>query len=351
MSKTTEKYLDKLQSDIKSIFEDVHKRIASARKETYKLLGTWKKMKLDKTGKFDEDEELMNKCYRHCQDRTGPEEDDLTKLFNFANVAYECARDFQEATQKLTGESPREVLRVTTRAGVLLYYVEHILLSYEGLKDAHNSKSLPTDFGAKILSRAMTVVATARDQIIAAEGYVKNLKEKVGSYERLRLIGLGLLPTLIAYLLFHLFTYGIPRLPSEYRVYWEVVFWSLFGAISISFITISEDVNSDDFDPRHLNKYEYKIAVAPFIAAVLVFFVSQLGIVSGDVTIKLDLANPNFPVVILLSFVFGFFGKRSLDLLDNIWQRVFPFTRGKKKQETVISNQNSPSESETASTL
>lgn len=343
----TEMDLDEFESKIKKIWSQVHNDIAPKRQEAYKLLAAWKKTAPKKTDKFDEDDTLT----KYYEDKPVPEEDDFTKLLDFAKEASECARKFQEATQKLTGEKPSEVLRITTRAGILLYYIEQILLRYEGLKESHKGKILPTNVGVKILSQAMTAAATARDQIIAADGYVKNLKEKVGSQERRRLIELGLLPTLFAYLLFHLFTYGIPRIPSAYRVYWEVVFWSLFGAISISFITISEDVNRDVFDPRHVNKYEYKIAVAPFITTVLVFFISQLGIVSGDITIKLDLANPNFPVVILLSFLFGFFGKRSLDLLDNVWQRVFTFTRGETKQETLVTSQNSSNESETAGTL
>jgi len=114
---------------------------------------------------------------------------------------------------------------------------------------------------------------------------------------------------------------------------------------------MSEDVNRDVFDPRHLYKYEYRIAVAPFVTAVLVLFISLVGIVSGDITIKLDLANPNFPVVILLSFLFGFFGKRSLDLLDNVWQRLFPSTPVEEKQKTPKTTQGSPNGSETTDTL
>jgi hypothetical protein len=324
LSKTIESDLDKFQRDIQSIYYEAHHKIPPLRKEAYKLLATWKKiMKLNKNDEIDEDENLKKYYY----DEPLTEKDDYKKLLNFAIEASECARKFQEATQKLTGMSPSEVLRVTTRAGVLLYYIEQVLKRYDGLKTKADSnvtssasstqkKSPPTNVEVKILSQAMTAAATARDQIIAANGFVKNLKEIVGSKERGHLLVYGLLPTLGAYFLFYVFTYGIQLVPSEYRIYWEVVFWSLFGAISISFITISEDVNRDDFDPRHLNKYEYKIAVAPFIATVLVFFVSQFGIVSGDISIKLDLANPNFPVIILLSFLFGFFGKRSLDLLD-----------------------------------
>lgn len=342
---------EKFESEIWDIWLKVHNDIPPIRKETYKLLAAWKRMKLEEKS---ENENADLSQYYH--DDTVPEEEDSKKLFDFAKTTSKCARAFQEETQKLRGERPSEVLRITTRAGVLLYYIEQILLRYKGLKEAqekagHNSNSLPMNFGVEILSQAMTAAATARDQIIAADGYVKNLKERIGTQERKRLLSLMLLPIIILYLGFHLSTFLIPPIPVIFRVFWEVVFWSLFGAISISFITISEDVNRDVFDPRHLYKYEYRIAVSPFIAAVLVFFVSLFGIVSGSTTIKLDLDNPNFPVVILLSFLFGFFGKRSLELLDNAWQRLFPFTRGEKKQETPITTQNSSNELETSDTL
>ena len=331
---------DKFKSTIWDLWKEAHDGIAPVRREVFKLHGSVIGLENAKEDTSKENPDLTH-CYEY---KSVSLEDDSNTLSQFAQEAFTCARGFQEATQKLKGETPAEVLRITTRAGVLLYYTEQILQRYDGLKAraqaSKNSVPLPTNFGAKILSEAMTAAATARDQMVAAQGFVKNLKERAGSKERWRLLLRGLLPTLIIYLLFHpsisifLTVFHITLIPSIYRVYWEIVFWSLFGAISISFITMSEDVNRDDFDPRHLFKYEYRIAVAPFIAAVLVLFVSILGFTSGGTTIKLDLANPNFPVVVLLSFLFGFFGKRSLDLLDNVWQRLVPSTRAEEKQKT-----------------
>ena len=69
---------------------------------------------------------------------------------------------------------------------------------------------------------------------------------------------------------------------TQYRPYVEIFFWSWFGAISISIITIGSDMMKDTFDPRHINKYMYRIPVAPLVAFVLIFFVSLFGIsVSG----------------------------------------------------------------------
>jgi hypothetical protein len=341
LSKTTKMTEDDFRSLISDLWNYVHDEIGPIREETFKLISYWSKamvprVKDEKTDNvYDENSDL--KCY--YQSKTAPQDDDFEKLEEFAGESFTCARAFQEATQKLLGKTPREVLRITTRAGVLLYYTEQILLRYDGLKElATKDKPLPTNFGTKILSDAMTVAATARDHIIAADGYIKNLKEMIGTKERRRLLAQALVPAIIVYLTFNPSTFHIPLIPPEYRVYWEVLFWSLFGAISISFITMSEDVNGDVFDPRHLLKYEYRIPVAPFVATVDVLFVSLIGLASGNTTIKLDLANPNFPVVVVLSFLFGFFGKRSLDLLDEVWQKLVPSTRPKEDQKTPKTN-------------
>ncbi len=323
--------LDEFESLLWKLWTDVHDGIGPIRNEAYKILGHLPP---------DKERQDVGENLTHCYEcKLIPQDDSPEKLSEFAQEGFTCARAFQNETEKISYAKAKDVLQITTKAGVLLYYTEQVLLRYKGLKEQAKSsdKPLPINYDVSVLSATMTTIATARDHILAAEGHIKNLKEGIGSNERRLLLGRLLLPTIIVYVLFHpslqlLYLLSrIPSIPPQYRIYWEVVFWSLFGAISISFITISEDVMKDAFDPRHVYWYEYRIAVAPFVTVVLVLFVSLVGITS----VKLDIANPNLPVVVLLSFLFGFFGKRSLDLLNDVWQRLFPSATAEESKETT----------------
>ena len=127
---------------------------------------------------------------------------------------------------------------------------------------------------------------------------------------------------------------------SVYHPYFEILFWSWFGAISISIITIGSDMMRDTFDPRHIHKYLYIIPVAPLVAFVLIFFLSLFGFSTSGAgtvsTLQISLVTPNYPVLIVLSFLFGFFGKRSLDVLDQAWQRLFNDSNAAANKSTKV---------------
>lgn len=219
------------------------------------------------------------------------------------------------------------------------------MMRYDELTQVGQAQNpLPLEARVNILADAMTTVATARDHIDAANGFIQNSKEEISSNERRFLLGAWLLPAVAAYLLFHPTLRPLPFfVPLQYQVYWEVLFWSVFGAIGKSLISIAEDTARDVFDPRHLEKYEYKITVAPFVAAAAMAFVSLFGVTYGSTTIKLDLANPNFAVIVLLSFLFGFFAKRSIELLDSIWLKLFPPPQSQDNKKSAKTPQPSDS--------
>jgi len=332
-----------IEAEVSSIRLQVHKDIPSLRAEAYKILEhvtrhpdrfkDWSQpAESFKDWQSQPAESKEQVVIQHV--RTA---EDLTK---FADAAVAKARDYGDLTVRITNGTPRDVLNTTRRAGILLADTEEIMSGYNSLKEADPA------ILSQALSSALTVVATARDQILAADGIVKNLKEDIGRKELNYLLRLCLLPTAIIYLVFHP-ALNLPfSLPSEYRLIWEVLFWSLFGAISISIISIGDDVTGDKFDPRHVDKYYYRIPVTPFVSFVLLFFLSLIGVAVSPTqaggtssVLQLSLTEPDFPVIIVLSFLFGFFGKRSLEVLDQAWQRIFPMTRSK---EDIRASSNPP---------
>lgn len=260
-----------------------------------------------------------------------PEDDDPSHLGIFAEKAQQLAREVQSRIEKKKKVKPDDVLFITTWAGRLLSHTEVITYRYERLKE--KKAKVPTT----TLSMTMTVVATARDCISAADGHVKNLKEEIGTKEQ-RDLGKYLLVVIVPYLLFHPILQQWFSVPLQYRPYWEIIFWSLLGAISISTITIAEDVHRDRFDPRHIGKYTYRIQLAPIVATVLILFGNVVGFVlmpggTDSSAHFIDLSNPDFPFLVVLSFLFGFFGKRALEILDIAWRRLIPSARKEEKQE------------------
>lgn len=295
----------------------MHNEIGPLREESYKI--SLYHRKKDKQGLGQGSQELEDPqlilYYNH-----DPPSNNQLGLIDFAKDAARASRAFQDSTQNLKLENKYAILLITTRAGVLLSYVEQLMLRYDNVIKL-NPPTSTNDDRVTILVDAMTTVATARDHILAANGFIKNFKEEISERERRYLLLLWLAPIIVVYLFLHVYSF---ILSSQYQIYSEIVFWSLFGAIAKSLLSVSEDVEADVFDPRHLEKYEYKIPVAPFVAGALMAFISLFGITYQSTTIQLDLAKPNFSVIILLSFLFGFLAQRSTELLNDIWVKLFP---------------------------
>jgi len=114
LPKTTEMDEDKFKPQIWDIWKEVHDGIGPVREEAFKLLPAFRKDEKAKDDVVAEDPELKH----YYEYKPVPqEEDNPKKLSEFAQEATTCAREFQEATQKLMGKTPGEILRITTRGG------------------------------------------------------------------------------------------------------------------------------------------------------------------------------------------------------------------------------------------
>jgi len=226
-----------------------------------------------------------------------------------------------QASSSSQSPSVVAVLNATEAAGHLLGAVERILLSIPDDPAAKASEGVK----GTIASRAFTIVATARDHADAADGLVKNLRNPIGDKELGFLVG-WLTAAVFAYTAFHPAWGWLAKMPSESGAIWEVIFWSLFGSVADSYLRVAEDIGKETFDPRHPYMYIYRVVTAPLVALVVVFLWSVTGLAlsssSSSNLLSVGGLSPTLLVLIVVSFLLGFYSKRALQVLDQAWQRV-----------------------------
>jgi len=342
-----------LKEEIWNIWSDTHNRIGPLRELAFKIQGYVSKDFFLQLG-YD----------NSLPDKDEPDQTLLTvppEKYSMEHVgqAEQLAMKYQRKTEDLKKVQPYDILQITSRAGHLLGLTEKIMAYREYLSNnktspplapaisnqppnstspapASGMQTLATEF---ILSSVMTIVATARDLLDAADGHLKNWETKIGIRESAILLLGWLVPAVVIYLVLHPIFGSNISIADIYRVPWEVLFWSWFGAVCMSLITLAEDMLEGKFDPRKLEKYRYKIPVSPFVAAVIVLFLTTLGFSvnesAGPVQHIVDSEDlSKIGVVMIISFLLGFFGKRTLDLLDQAWRRIFPDTRPSEGSDT-----------------
>lgn len=216
------------------------------------------------------------------------------------------------------------------KAGILLGPVERLMGAYH---EVRSSATIHERF--HILSSARTIVFTARDLVDTVQGHRKNLLAHIGLYEMKYLL-VEFLFLGILYVIFHPVSGSFP-LHSDLRPLYEVFFWSVFGAILMSVILIAVDKMKERFDPRQKQEYMYRIPLAPAFAYVAILFLGLTGVMlaQGDArqyNLGLDPANPNYPMLILLSFLLGFFSRRVLRLFDQAWRTLMPYKAGDEEE-------------------
>jgi hypothetical protein len=172
---------------------------------------------------------------------------------------------------------------------------------------------------------AYACVLTARDHVVAAEQALQNLRKMISNRETGYLVCV-LGASVLAYTMFHP-TWGFFLKLSVSVPIWEVIWWSLFGAVAASYIRVNEDTETDTFDSRHPFRYVYRIVTAPLVAVVIVYLWTVIGVTlsSSSAASSLTLGTgtlANTATLIVVSFLLGFFSKEALDILKNAWQNV-----------------------------
>ncbi len=288
---------------------------------------------------------------------------DPNDLVPWTQTIVKDSRPLQDATMKIAPADARAVVGIAHRVGQLLGAVEIMMVAYLRLlqpkpeRGAPGSPEPPAGAASpsvtgtlpepsprpnpppsppltakppgadratriEILCQAMTEVESANDQLLAAKGHVANLISHYGSLE-LNGLMTAFAGLFVLYFLFHP-VWGPWHVSSGLRPTYEILFWSMFGAIAMSALLIAQETMKGRFVPSLMFKYVYRIPLAPLVAYTLLIFFGVAGdAISGvATTISLDPTTTNYLLLILLSFLFGFFSKRSLEILDGVWKAM-----------------------------
>lgn len=113
----------------------------------------------------------------------------------------------------------------------------------------------------------------------------------------------------------------------------EIIFWSFIGVLCSLLFHGSEAIRLNNFDPKELAIHYSKLTYSPIITLIIIF--------SGNVLIHDGSINVDGLTywVIVLSFILGFYSRRTIDLLDRIKDLVFrssPTKRDSENTELIV---------------
>ncbi len=100
-------------------------------------------------------------------------------------------------------------------------------------------------------------------------------------------------------------------------MYLEIIFWSLFGVLASLLYHGTEAIRQQKFDARELSIHWAKLIYTPLITVILIISVDTL--IEGG---NLNLQGLNHWLIVV-SFILGFYSRRSIDLLDRIKEIIF----------------------------
>jgi hypothetical protein len=113
-------------------------------------------------------------------------------------------------------------------------------------------------------------------------------------------------------------------------VYFEIVFWSLFGVIANLFFATSEYLRRYSFEKGEIYVQIAKLIYTPFCAITIFICYHQFSVAGQDP----NLESSKYSIAV--SFLLGFFSGRMVDLLTRLKDILLPLG---KKDETTISNE------------
>jgi hypothetical protein len=119
----------------------------------------------------------------------------------------------------------------------------------------------------------------------------------------------------------------------------EVLFLSLIGLLCSFLFHISQFIRNNEYDNKELPIYYAKFFYSPLITIII-----YLSIIALTSTGDLSFIDHGFGIIIL-SFILGFFSRRTMELLDRIKDLILPKSpsdRQVKKEETKTNDSENP---------
>jgi len=114
----------------------------------------------------------------------------------------------------------------------------------------------------------------------------------------------------------------------EGNIWWEIVFFSLFGVLTNLTYSAAKHVLMKDFDKWHLGWYWSKIPQAPFVTLAIILILRSVSVEA--LGIPLDLGEASNEVLVAIAYILGLFSRRAWELIERIKDWLLPVPSSSK---------------------
>jgi len=105
-------------------------------------------------------------------------------------------------------------------------------------------------------------------------------------------------------------------------IWWEVIFFSLFGSLTNLTYSAAMHVYMRDFDNWHMGWYWSKLPQAPFVSLAIIIVFMNIKIMTADASI--DFASASNEVIAAVAYFLGLFSRRAWKLMELIKDKLIP---------------------------
>ncbi len=117
---------------------------------------------------------------------------------------------------------------------------------------------------------------------------------------------------------------------NESSLYWEIIFWTWFGIFANLFFNVSEALRKNDYRSSEEYVHIAKFFYGPPCSLIIYFSLNKL-IEAGDVSFDSIQYG-----TIVLSFLLGFYTRKSIELIDKIKNFVFAAKKDEEEDRSMF---------------
>lgn len=259
------------------------------------------------------------------------------ELFSWDDIKADWS-EIKEILERCYKEIPRVMKARQKTCRLLLKEVEDNLV----LLDRKETEYKSNDERKDEIEDEMTCVArTAKLKVIEAESTIKEGLPREEDYRMgLRVIWcLAIILFVLAgvYVFQHFTGIGVAEPTTKFELWetgagkgLEIVYWSLFGVLANLTYAAALHLFNRDFDKWSVGWYIAKIPQAPLITLVVVLSLMYTSVEVGD-AFTLTLNKASIRVIIVVSFIMGFFSRRTYKLLTVVRDKIMKPPEGENK--------------------
>ena len=117
---------------------------------------------------------------------------------------------------------------------------------------------------------------------------------------------------------------------NESSLYWEIIFWTWFGIFADLFLNVSEALSKKEFREEEEFVQFSKFIYGPPCSLIIYFALDKL-IQNGD--LAFDSIHYG---TIVLSFLLGFYSRKSIELIDKVKNFIFPSKSPEAEDKSIF---------------